>query len=815
MKSKGVYFSFDALIGSFIIMAGFFLLVYFYSARLPVERIDHTSEDLLAALSELKMSEANVSLALLNESELSNSVIEQIAEFWATGRVNLAEQLFTEVTKGLHDDNVALFINENPVSFNYSPSRQLVSHKKMVSGIDVNKTIRGFTARAFLSKTYSTKQSSYLYFGGYVGDGEVASKIYLKNFTKIISSYLEGSFGSPFELYINNQYTGAYYPSASGLSSDKFDINYTSYYPGWNNISFRFLGNSSYIGGGYFRVDYETNELLGNPSDNMRIYLPKISGVVNLFDSFYVPGTLKTMNIHLEHDNNYPIFMSIGNTTIFEENHSNTTVLSDTYLKTILDYGFLSNTTIPFRIGHKKGNLNVFGLADIILTTEYSKSMIENYDIPGFTGTRLELAKILDKMFVDIVLNITGNRIGLVGYHANVPPGKVQPLTNNTAVLYSVIDSYGPGSTPPICYSCAIIESRNELLLHSSSARTRAIILMSDGFTNRCYSSPTSCGETNAKQEAITEACNTFNDYNIRVFAIAFGSGADNETLGQIATCGNGTLYIGTNSTELGEIYKEIAYYFRQAVNYTNQTAEVESISSNLTNSYIDITYETRSNNIPYGYLPIYQETPVFGNNISSGILAIPQKSTFINGFVTSYSSNLWTLLAEINNNKFFNLLDFGIDTTELGDPFVVWIPQYLVNTTNNLTVKTGITNPEMGSPDDKIIYTIALNSSSGYTEVLPVSDGCVWHITFYDNTTLVFSIPDNATKQCYFDNATYNSLDALDVSVYSLLNQLDSDSDGRIDVKFSAGSIGFDISSISRVPGLWGPLIVEVRAWH
>jgi hypothetical protein len=125
--------------------------------------------------------------------------------------------------------------------------------------------------------------------------------------------------------------------------------------------------------------------------------------------------------------------------------------------------------------------------------------------------------------------------------------------------------------------------------------------------------------------------------------------------------------------------------------------------------------------------------------------------------------------------------------------------------------------NQTGGSLDNKIIYTLLLSSSTEYSQVSSQSEGCIWSIDFEDGTTSSIRIPSSysGANACDFDSGAYNPNDAMQASIYELLKNLDLDNDGKIDVNFDASQVDFNSVSVSKVPSLWGPSIVEIRVWE
>jgi hypothetical protein len=56
--------------------------------------------------------------------------------------------------------------------------------------------------------------------------------------------------------------------------------------------------------------------------------------------------------------------------------------------------------------------------------------------------------------------------------------------------------------------------------------------------------------------------------------------------------------------------------------------------------------------------------------------------------------------------------------------------------------------------------------------------------------------------------------VDAISDAAYRLMNQLDLDDDGRVDLIFDPDMINFEISEASGVQSLWGPAQFKLIVW-
>ena len=122
-------------------------------------------------------------------------------------------------------------------------------------------------------------------------------------------------------------------------------------------------------------------------------------------------------------------------------------------------------------------------------------------------------------------------------------------------------------------------------------------------------------------------------------------------------------------------------------------------------------------------------------------------------------------------------------------------------------------------SKNNSMIYTIAAESSVAYSEVLEKAEGCDWTIETEESTFISASVPGSysGTAECNYTSTgiSYDEDDSISKAVYELLENLDFDLDGRIDIDIEAQDLEIEALWVSQVPYLWGPAIVEVRVWQ
>ncbi|MGC8812373.1 MAG: vWA domain-containing protein [Candidatus Aenigmatarchaeota archaeon] len=892
------------------------------------ERFHYTSQDAVELLTKTKVSYVIDKFpeikdlkdrGILKDEDLDKSLLDVIGSLWANGSVAEAKNI-TEAILNLtipEDLGYEVSMDGTSIAKRDKPVKSLLSvSKTTVSGYAIGKPVEGYTARAYLEKILGKNTASYFYFGGFVGQGNLTAIIRdVPSDANISSIYIEGSFGSNFTLYVNKSFCGIFNKTSSGyFAVDSFLITdencLSKINKGYGNetaFDFNFTSpdiNLQFVGGGYIKVTYDTTEFAPPSTNVYRYYFPGIYGLINLYDSFYLPGTLNETNgmrIRLHYysnlttpDGGVKMFLNVGGV---ELNSTNTTgeVVIDLSFQNISEKfggvealkGNVSNRTVPVRFGSEEFQAyGGVGLADAILITDISYSMIESCDVDttecpypdcnwksGCQNRRLQIAKLVDHVFVDTVLNTSGNRVGLVAYSSTPAIRYWHDLSDNSTSLKNQIDRYtAEGWT---CISCGINVSTEILLRNSTSSRFRGMLVMSDGDANTCEGNNPwvglaagGCGDT-AKTEAINESCKA-RDRNITVFAVAFGSGADTTTLKKIAcwNCssnswiGQVTLPNGStasclavrygesnNYEELRKIYKQFAEYFAGAyvTQRINITGEVFRGNYLYPDSYIEFYYQPEAKE-EYGEISLKVETSPFGCN---GTFFVPQQVKILDILRTSYSSDFWSRKIYVNNSAYnwqnvWSLDSFGSNYVYLGDPFrIQFSPSYVKpgeNNTVGLVLGLAPTNTSgVCSSRDRAIYTASFKSFTTYSPVFPYIEGrniTVYYDRDHDGNadgsyavTIGRNLPKfNSTLGVVQDlNITHNAVDYAFLMLLNQLNfignQLPADplsisrddwpgtENNPIDIMITP-DILFETLFVAAVPSLWGPTNLEIKVW-
>jgi hypothetical protein len=798
---------------------------------------------------------------------------------------------------GIWYGNICVWNSTNLTGYNNA--KNVIVDRQTISGIIEGKNVTGYSASSYLSSSAQTKYfyfGGYIGEGNismnisYTGNlTNIMMEITINNdFNVYVNDIYSGHYENSTSEFIPKKYEG-------NNSLDKYRSNFHS----GNNI-LKIVGddynNSNiHITGGYIKITYNNDNasMYEGPS---RYYFPGIEGMINLYDGFYIPGQLNNLSIFLHLNSNFSTFLTIGNVTVFNNSTLGSDArfnISDSYLSSILNYNLLSNKTIPIRLGIENisytaggegKDVDVFSVNDLSgsmgdCVTYYTRctyycesphnpsqhtpsnrkrcdvnsssqcagticgtcSSGNNHSYSTDTSsncykTKLDLGKDATNSFIDLVLNKSTNRVGLVGYSTSALESNYHSLSNDNVSLINKVNSWDANGGTCIC--CGINKVVNKLITESTADKFRSIVIMSDGQpTYYCNSfddfdgSGTRGDGTGATENADDikwandSACNAWKNYGIKVYAIGFGSDVDVSTMRAIAACGNGSYYY-SDVSNLTNVYNQIAGEIIQA-SYNEQAIVYSgNISSILyPDSYIEFNY-TKTTAIPYGLITTSEKQ--FSDSYY-GNFSIPKDSRVLDARVVSYSGPRWTDNVLINNNSFYNLSYYGSSYVKLGDPYSINIPVSLVNISDNniniIKVSTGVSqnNFTEGSLYNKIIYTLLRNMTSyavNSSQIYSVAEGCIWDLEFGNSDKITMSIPKSyiGTNHCYYNStgqAIANDQDAIEVAVLNLLKLLDVDpNDGKLDVEFPEQNLGIGYSQISGIPYGWSTE-VQIRRWY
>ncbi len=808
IKTKAQFFTIDALIALTIII----ITVVTVSIVSKETHIDSSvATNILDSLSSLKIGEMDNTYAkqLIEQGYVTDTnkpVIDQIGEFYITN-ITIAKKLSEEILSTIDPiENIGIWYGTNLLaSKNITPfetAKNVFTERQVISGIGGGDGITGFSARAFLS---SNTKTDYVYFGGYIGEGNISTLINYQG--NISTAKIELVINNDFEVYINGVNSGNFSKSANDFSPVSYNLNTNDFVSGNNIVELK--GNNLHITGGFIKITYDSDIIYEQPK---KYYFPGISGIINLYDGFYVPGNLTGLTISLHFNNSVNTFLTIGNTRVFNDSSSGTVVtITNSTLASLLNYSELSKKTIPLR----------FGMDDMDYISNNSKD-VDVFSVTSISGqmqggSKIDLLKAGNYQFVSMMLNNTNHRVGLAAYEHTAKDEDFHSLSDNVTSLNNTISGWIPGGST--CTCCGINKAVADLVSNSDSSKFNSIVIMSAGAANtKCLEQ----GTGDAEQDAIKAACDAYTNHNIRIYTIGFGDTPNTETLTTMASCGDGSYYNSVDN--LTFIYEKIAEELIETA-YYEQTIEVtgDFFSQLYPDSYIEFKYTEEIQ--PTGIITTIEKP--FSTS-DGGTFEIPTNFTPLKANVISYSGPRWTSEVNLNEESIYNLSSYETEFLKLGDPYSINLPASSIQNNNTLELKTGLSpsNTSAGSINNKIIYTIS-KASTSYTSVSATAEGCNWNIHFNDYN-LTLPIPTNylGSENCNYGNSSTGGVycgiysdcdgatDAIQIAVYNVLKLLDFNSDGKIDIDLSEDDLIISTSNLEGIPFLFSTE-VQIRKWH
>jgi len=844
IKKRAQFLTIDALIAlTIIIITVFIIAPMLYQPKTE----SSVASDVLQSLSTLKIGEmaSESEMATWGITDPEKPVIDQIGELYITD-ISIAKTLSERAISSISPtENIGIWYgSELLASRNITPidtAKNVFTDRQVISGIGGEGTgVTGFSARAFLS---SPTRTEYFYFGGYVGEGNISTLINYNG--NITSAEIELVASEDFNIYVNGVKDSTDFASSPNeYTPVSYVLDTSTFVSGSNTLEIK-SEDFLHIAGGFVKIIYESEVTYEQPE---RYYFPGIEGIINLYDGFYVPGNLTGLTVYLHFNNSINTFLTIGKTQIFNDTSDGTAItISNSTLFSLLDYEDLSQKTIPVRFGIEETDYVSSGAkdVDVISSTDISGSMASdcsgeriiccwgkdcnnneaNCNNCGGTFTdKIQDAKDANYLFIDMILNNTNNRVGLNAYSTSVLSSNKHELSNNNISLKSEVASWNEGGSTCIC--CGINSAVDELLANSDSEKFQSIVIMTDGEANVECSQQGTTADLNrngqvddAGDDAIQAACDAYENYGIKIYTIGFGSG-DTQTLIEMAACADGSFYNSVDDIEV--IYETIAEEIINTAFY-EQTVEISGAdfkSQLFPDSYIEFDYVKKSS--PTGLVVTLEEQ---FDTSSTANFSLPQNSTALEANVISYSGPKWTNKVSINDNVVYNLSAYETDYLNLGDPYSVNIPASLIEENNSIFLNTGLSssNTSEGSINNIVVYTVAKGVSS-YTSISAKAVGCNWNIQLPDSIVSM-PIPLNYSgietcsytmteKLCDIYSECEGATDAIQIAVYNLLESMDFNSDGMVDIDFNEDNIQISTSDLEGVPFHYSTE-VQVRKWY
>ena len=152
-KKRGIFFTIDALLASGIIIISILLVANFYSYEEQGANVRYASQDLVRVFSAMSVGGINNDYvkSLISGGDITstnNTVLEQIGDFWAADKVELARNFTRNLTEDIIPPRYGFSVlvnGEEIYSRNISVKKSLVSSRKIISGIAKAKPTEGYS----------------------------------------------------------------------------------------------------------------------------------------------------------------------------------------------------------------------------------------------------------------------------------------------------------------------------------------------------------------------------------------------------------------------------------------------------------------------------------------------------------------------------------------------------------------------------------------------------------------------------------------------------------------------------------------------
>lgn len=412
--------SMDAIVavGILFIMTSFIttLTMTHSSPELEYQRLYYTGKDIMNVLERAKVSavidimpENFTEDCNISDADMDKTILDALGYLWAQN-VTILNECAENLTRGILNKTL-------PRGFGYEVLIDDVSIYKqgevndflsrlhtIVSGYELGKPVSGYFASAYIARM-ARSTYSYIYFGGYEGDGNITKEFTLPDDANVTEVYMEANIGYNFTLHVNGNDLGEFYSRHTNFTANNWTLctGYAScgsiFNKGDNVITINFSTFvNNFVGGGFIRVTYNTSKpdtrgifSVSNKTNEDNYWFPGIEGIINLYSGFRVPGALNNLTLHVRYNNNItvndtgiPVYLIIGDTEIFRKNDSGVVEvnMTDGEMRALLNYTLLSDATTPIRFGMETFHvLAGFGSSDVVLITDRSGSMGTNCDV--------------------------------------------------------------------------------------------------------------------------------------------------------------------------------------------------------------------------------------------------------------------------------------------------------------------------------------------------------------------------------------------------------------------------------------------------
>ena len=236
---KAFLLSMDAIIavGLLFLLAAFLasLSGSFSSPELEYQRLYYTGKDAMNILETAKFSAVSDLMPVnftadcnITEADMNKTILDVLGYLWARNSTVLnecAENLTRETLNLTLPSGFGYEILIDGVSI-YSeglPGSHVSRLNSIVSGYELGKPVSGYFASAYISRM-SRSTSSYVYFGGYEGDGNITKILRLPEDANVTRAYMEANVGDNFTLYINGNGIGPLYTTPQNFTAGNWTL---------------------------------------------------------------------------------------------------------------------------------------------------------------------------------------------------------------------------------------------------------------------------------------------------------------------------------------------------------------------------------------------------------------------------------------------------------------------------------------------------------------------------------------------------------------------------------------------------------------
>jgi len=140
---KGLFFTIDSILAAGIVFATIIFASSFYAEEQPIFHVSYMSKDLIDTLSAANVQDISNGYidSLISDgtiTNLDNTVLDQIVEFWANNNMERANKTASNVTAPLVPDTYgfSILIDDETIYSRDKPiAKSLASSKKIISGV--------------------------------------------------------------------------------------------------------------------------------------------------------------------------------------------------------------------------------------------------------------------------------------------------------------------------------------------------------------------------------------------------------------------------------------------------------------------------------------------------------------------------------------------------------------------------------------------------------------------------------------------------------------------------------------------------------